>query len=945
MWGKMGFRKKIGVTITALLLAGCSTSPVMNTSVPIALNVKIKHSVVLLSVAELKELDEEYAQFSTKALSGEYLLKKILKWKDTNNGLKMVKEIDFARQRHPDLFKTIMLAHSDLFTFINGMAEVIAKKPQSNNFRSFLEDSNPFPAAVVASTSTNVLATSFTANWSSVTNATGYILEVTGDPNFVTRTIPLGNVNSYDVTGLNFQTAYTYRVKAINNLGEGPFSNTIDVTTGILTPTANPATEITEVSFKANWIIVPDATAYTLTVKKGNNTISANTLTDPAILAGTGNTTGYSVTGLEFNTNYSYFVSAETGNGATNQSNTVNTSTVAPRIVFASNSGANYQINVMNSNGSNQLAITTNNFSNTTPSWSPDRSKISYVTNKDGNNEIYLMNSDGSNQSRLTTGSSDDLAPNWSPDGSKIAFYSDRNGNYEIYVMDANGSNQSRLTNNSFADAYPYWSPDGSKIVFTSYRDGNAEIYLMNADGSNQTRFTGNTSSDSEPSWSPDGTKIAFTTNRDGSPEIYVMNADGSNQTRVTNNAFDEIGTGWSPDGTKIIFVSSRDGNHEIYTMNPNGSNITRVTNNSSTDVYANWGPVRTPLPTQPVQSFGSVQTLAGNPQSSKFFTIGADSYLAVVNGGTNDTSKIYKWTGTAFTEIQQLSTHGTKSSDVFTIGSDTYLVMPNSFDGSSTNLPWDIYKWNGSQFAGTNHPITEHEVFDAKHFIIGTDHYLAIAVYHDGTSHNTNSKIYKWDGTSFQSVGLTISTHGAGSIEAFKIGADTYLAVANGYNGSTHNTNSEIFKWNGSNFTSIQGLATFGGSDTRYFKVGADDYLAFASSYQEGVPHRDNLSSRVYKWNGSTFGIFEGFTANSGNNFEFLQVNNENYLTLTSNGTDSTQNVSSMVYKWYGLNFIPFQSIATNAATHTEPFVINGSAYIAISNNGSGNTSIYKLQ
>ena len=59
---------------------------------------------------------------------------------------------------------------------------------------------------------------------------------------------------------------------------------------------------------------------------------------------------------------------------------------------------------------------------------------------RDGNYEIYVMNIDGSEQVRLTNNTAVDLEPSFSPDGFKIAFDSNRDGNYEIYIMNMDGS-------------------------------------------------------------------------------------------------------------------------------------------------------------------------------------------------------------------------------------------------------------------------------------------------------------------------------------------------------------------------------------------------------------------------------------------------------------------------------------------------------------------------
>lgn len=64
---------------------------------------------------------------------------------------------------------------------------------------------------------------------------------------------------------------------------------------------------------------------------------------------------------------------------------------------------------------------------------------ILFVSEKDGNPKIYAMRPDGSNVRRLIDYSDEDTSPAWSPDKTRIAFASRRNGNLDIYVMDSDG--------------------------------------------------------------------------------------------------------------------------------------------------------------------------------------------------------------------------------------------------------------------------------------------------------------------------------------------------------------------------------------------------------------------------------------------------------------------------------------------------------------------------
>jgi len=223
--------------------------------------------------------------------------------------------------------------------------------------------------------------------------------------------------------------------------------------------------------------------------------------------------------------------------------------------------------------------------------------RIAFTSRRDDDYEIYVMNPDGSDQVNLTNlHPAGNLYPTWSPDGTRIAFQSHRDDDAAIYVMNADGSNQVNLTNHPVADQYPAWSPDGTRIAFQSHRDDDAAIYVMNADGSDQVNLTNHPVADQQPAWSPDGTRIAFTSYRDNDwGDIYVMNADGSNQVNLTNHpglpgSYDE--PAWSPDGTQIAFsYGDRSGNQEIYAMNADGSNQVRLTNELATDDGAAWSP------------------------------------------------------------------------------------------------------------------------------------------------------------------------------------------------------------------------------------------------------------------------------------------------------------------------------------------------------------------
>ena len=278
-----------------------------------------------------------------------------------------------------------------------------------------------------------------------------------------------------------------------------------------------------------------------------------------------------------------------------------NTPGLEGKIAFASDRDGNFEIYVMNADGTGQVRLTDNPADDGWPSWSPDGRRIAFVSDRDGNWEIYVMNADGTGQVDVTNSPTADGWPSWSPDGRKIAFVSDCDGNWEIYAINADGTEKTKLTTDPKDDGWPTWSPDGRRIAFAFNRDrGYYKIYVMNGDGTEQTRLT-DWANDFRPAWSPDGRKIAFASNCDGNWEIYVMNADGTGRVNLTNNPADDSWPSWSPDGERIAFQSDRDGNSEIYVMNADGTGQVNLTNNLADDLKPSWSPYAK-APEEPAQ-------------------------------------------------------------------------------------------------------------------------------------------------------------------------------------------------------------------------------------------------------------------------------------------------------------------------------------------------------
>src|SRR5207253_2993717 len=133
-------------------------------------------------------------------------------------------------------------------------------------------------AAPKALNETDVTFSSFTANWKSVSGATGYRLDVSTSNSFTTylpgyQNLDVGNTTNYDVIGLSANTHYYYQVRAYSGCATSGNSNIINVQTTPCTPaTPNPYTTpyLSFSSFTANWNNVSGATDYRLDVSTSN---------------------------------------------------------------------------------------------------------------------------------------------------------------------------------------------------------------------------------------------------------------------------------------------------------------------------------------------------------------------------------------------------------------------------------------------------------------------------------------------------------------------------------------------------------------------------------------------------------------------------------------------------------------------------------------------------
>ena len=239
----------------------------------------------------------------------------------------------------------------------------------------------------------------------------------------------------------------------------------------------------------------------------------------------------------------------------------------------------------------NNLTNLTNSLENDwTPVFSPTENKIAYSTYFPANDnyDIFLMNDDGTDVENLTNSNGYEKFPQFSPDGSFLIYQGWEKGKMDIFflgLLDKNIINITKnIQSNDILSHGNSFAPDGQSIVFTSERSGDRNIFTMKINGDDLTQITNNIYDDYEPIFSPDGQSIVFTSERDGNKEIYIYSISSKNLKNLTKNSDNDWNPRFYSDGNNILFQSNRDGNWEIYMMSLNGKNQRNLSNHPSTD-------------------------------------------------------------------------------------------------------------------------------------------------------------------------------------------------------------------------------------------------------------------------------------------------------------------------------------------------------------------------
>jgi dipeptidyl aminopeptidase/acylaminoacyl peptidase len=292
---------------------------------------------------------------------------------------------------------------------------------------------------------------------------------------------------------------------------------------------------------------------------------------------------------------YTLTASVDGLTGATSRPFDVTTAaTATPIIAFQSGRG----IEEIHVDGSGRVVLIADS-AVSEPAWSPDGAMLAFTRRSADYQtcEIHTARADGSSGWRISgplVSFADGWCvstPSWSPDGTKIAFAASAGSvppGGGIYVVNANGSGiRNLLVDSVFGyPGRPTWSPDGTQLAFECWgADITVFVCAMNADGTGVRNLTPAGGCEWAPAWSPDGSEVAFVGScEDGGPYtslgpfgIWLKKPDGSIARNLTAGGFgSDEAPAWSPDGTQLVFA--RGNPADLYIINRDGSGLRQLT-------------------------------------------------------------------------------------------------------------------------------------------------------------------------------------------------------------------------------------------------------------------------------------------------------------------------------------------------------------------------------
>ena len=268
------------------------------------------------------------------------------------------------------------------------------------------------------------------------------------------------------------------------------------------------------------------------------------------------------------------------------------------KILFQSDMDGDREIYMLTKDSVTKL--TDNDWDDEFPKWSPDGTKIAYSANPKGNYDIFIMNADGSNITPVTTSPKAEIEHAWFPNGKRIAFtIEQRKGfrkRFSLWMIDLQSQRINRILSEfEGSSSLPNFSPNAPLIAFTGKKTIGWDVFMYDRRSKEIEALTEGGKA-CRAHFSRDGRRIAYVSAKaDGNGDIWLMNPDGSGKMRLTErDDTSDYFPCWSPDGRTIVFSSSLEhridrGNWSLFLVDVKTKEILPLFDSPGRDVFPDW--------------------------------------------------------------------------------------------------------------------------------------------------------------------------------------------------------------------------------------------------------------------------------------------------------------------------------------------------------------------
>ena len=249
-----------------------------------------------------------------------------------------------------------------------------------------------------------------------------------------------------------------------------------------------------------------------------------------------------------------------------------------------------YQLMTADYDGYNEVPILKSTQPIMTPSWAPDGSRLVYVSFERRVPTIFIQDINSKERTAIASYPGLNSSPSWSPDDTKIAMtLSYGSGQPDIYYYDLQLRKLIRVTSNPAIDTEPTWSADSKALFFTSERGGGAQIYKFDFNTRQTERVTYQGRMNLSAKAIPGSNALIVITNQNGY-RVARMDVDGSIY-MLTTSSLDESPS-VAPNGSMVIYSTVYQGRKGLAIVSADGRFKANLPSTSGEVSAPAWGPL-----------------------------------------------------------------------------------------------------------------------------------------------------------------------------------------------------------------------------------------------------------------------------------------------------------------------------------------------------------------